>query len=273
LLGYENEDGELPIGPPSPWGPNGTFMVYREFDQHVDRFEEFIACSAKAQGIDEDAIRAKIVGRWDNGDPAVRPRPDLELQYRCPKCEAGPGRSCVDGGEDVRSHPERVEVAITLRGSRTRLNDFRYSEDPNGWGCPVGAHVRRTNPRDSLPGGGEQTMRHRIIRRGMPFQELDQGTVKREGLAFVCLGASIEEGFEFIQRNWINDGAAFGLGSAPDFLLHTSANRNEAKMVIPGFRPTVLSAPPQPFVTVRACEYLFVPSRVACAALAAFLWL
>ena len=30
LLGYENEDGELPDGPPAPLGPNGTFMVYRE---------------------------------------------------------------------------------------------------------------------------------------------------------------------------------------------------------------------------------------------------
>jgi hypothetical protein len=39
-------------------------------------------------------------------------------------------------------------------------------------------------------------------------------------------------------------------------------------MVIPGYRPVDLPPPERPFVTVRGCEYLFVPSRRASAWLA-----
>ena len=35
------------------------------------------------------------------------------------------------------------------------INDFRYeAEDPHGMKCPIGAHTRRTNPRDYLNGDG-----------------------------------------------------------------------------------------------------------------------
>jgi Dyp-type peroxidase family len=238
LLGYENEDGDLPAGPPAPLGPNGTFMVYREFDQNRDLFREFISKAADKTGLAEEELKAKIVGRWPDGSPAVR------------------------------FPPEESDPANHVDGMRFRANDFHYREDPRGWGCPLGAHVRRANPRDSLPGGGEQTMRHRIIRRGMPFVIGDPEHPERQGLAFVCLSASIASGFEFIQRNWISNGAAFGLGSARDFLFQESP---QDKMVIPGYRPIILEPPEKPFVTVRGCEYFFVPSRVACAWLAALL--
>ena len=100
-------------------------------------------------------------------------------------------------------------------------------------------------------------MRHRIIRRGMPY---DDGGEK--GLIFICLGASLGNGFEFIQRNWIAGGEALGLGRDPDFLLAPA--RSRARMVISGPHNAVLEAPDEPFVTVRGCEYLFVPSRRGC---------
>ena len=146
--------------------------------------------------------------------------------------------------------------------NRRRANDFRYEDDAYGFGCPLGAHVRRANPRDALPGGAERTMRHRIIRRGMPYG--DKG--EQEGLAFICFSASIENGFEFIQREWLNRGDAFGLGSQPDFLLqqHDPADgKLKGKLVIQGARQIVLDPPDEPFVRVRGCEYLFVPSRSA----------
>ena len=50
-------------------------------------------------------------------------------------------------------------------------NDFLFgTEDPQGLRCPLGAHIRRANPRESFePGSHEQieiTNRHRIIRVG-----------------------------------------------------------------------------------------------------------
>ena len=232
LLGYENEDGVMPVGPPPPLGPNGTYMVYREMDQYRATFERYVAQQAARVGMTEDELAAKIIGRWKDGTPVARP-------------------------------PEEPDIAA----ERRRANDFRYEDDAHGFGCPLGAHVRRANPRDALPGGAERTMRHRIIRRGMPYGSWKGTGDDQAGLAFICFSASIENGFEFIQREWINTGEAFGLGNEPDFLLQQPDLNNKltGKTVIQGYRPIVLPPPPKPFVSVRGCEYLFVPSRRALA--------
>ena len=237
MLGYENEDGILPSGPPAPLGPNGTFMVYRPISQDVVGFNAHIDSEAARLKMPAAQLRAKLVGRWSDGTP-------LTLS------------------------PERPDGLIA--NDRRRANDFLYQErgngypgDTEGYGCPLGAHVRRSNPRDALPGGGERTMRHRIIRRGMPYGE--RGGDGDRGLAFVCFGASIRDGFEFIQRTWCNAGTQFGLGSDRDPILQQGNPDQLSSMVIqaPGVRSVVLQAPPQPYVTVRGCEYLFVPARSA----------
>lgn len=237
LLGYENEDGRLPPGPSAPLGPNGTYMVYRPIEQHVEAFDSYVEEQARILDLPADVLRAKIVGRWPDGTP-------LTLS------------------------PERPDP--TIAGNRLRANDFLYQEqtngyrgDPDGYGCPLGAHIRRSHPRDGLPGGSERTMRHRIIRRGMPYGARDAG---ERGLTFVCFGASIEDGFEYIQRRWCDSGQMLGLGGQRDLLLQQGPPPKLTGMVIPGpeNRTAVLSPPPRPLVTVRGCEYLFLPSRTAC---------
>ena len=232
MLGYENESGIHPEGPPAPLGPNGTFMVYRKLEQHVKRFREHMESEAVRLGFDQPTLEARIVGRWQDGTPLAR-RP------------AGPDEA----------------VAV----DRRLANAFDYRDDPEGVHCPLGAHVRRTNPRSGLPGGGEVTMRHRIIRRGMPYgPRWPEHAPDGRGLIFISYGSSIAEGFETIQRLWCDDGEALGLGSKPDYLLQHSAmegmnvGRNRAG------RPSRIDPPEQPFVTVRGCAYLFVPSRRAC---------
>jgi Dyp-type peroxidase family len=246
VLGYDNEDGRPPPAPPAPLGPNGTFMVYREIEQFVGRFNAHIATcveelAAKPWVRDlpvnarADGVKAKIVGRWPDGTPLV-------LSPRAPQ--------------------------PLIADSAQRANNFLYWDlppyDRNGGRCPLGAHIRRSNPRDALPGGDERTMRHRIIRRGMPYgPPYDAEPDAERGLAFVCFGASIESGFEFIQGNWLNDGDAFGLGLQPDYLLQTDGTWPMVVQEADGDF-SVLPAPKEPFVEVKRCEYLFVPSRQAC---------
>lgn len=238
ILGYANEDGILPAGPPAPLGPNGTFMVYRPMSQDVETFDRYVDDEAERLSFLPELIRAKIVGRWRDGTP-------LTLS------------------------PERPNALIA--DNRRRANDFLYGEDrigsesdADGYACPLGAHVRRSNPRDTLPGGGERTMRHRIIRRGMPYGPLD-GDGDR-GLVFVCYSASISDGFEFIQRSWFNTGTELGLGDERDPLLQQGDPGQLSGMVLPmaDGQPVMLKPPPKPFVTARGCEYLFLPSRRGC---------
>jgi Dyp-type peroxidase family len=211
-------------------GVAASFMVVRKLRQHVDRFTSFLREHAGPDSDRQEWLAAKILGRWRDGTPLER-WPD------------GPGGSGVDVGE---------------------LNAFRFGGDSQGLRCPVGAHIRRANPRDALGWQGRLTKRHRIIRRGMPDgpppadPAVDDGADR--GLMFVCFQASIARQFEVVQGRWLDDGDAFGLGGDRDFLV--GAGSAAGKMTIPGERPLLLR--PQPdFVTTRGGDYFFVPSLTA----------
>jgi Dyp-type peroxidase family len=214
VLGYEDEGGTTPPAPPGI-GFNGSYMVVRKLEQDVDGFSAFLDKNANG---DRDRLAAKILGRWRDGTPLVL-SPD-------------------------KPDPRRAD-------DLGWLNEFTYAFDPDGFSCPIGAHIRRANPRDSLDRAGRFTMRHRIIRRGMPYGP--EGDDQKRGLVFVCYQASIERQFEFVQSQWCNDGNAFGLGSDPDFI----AGRDGGKMTIQGRPPRFV--PMRRFVTTRGGDYFFAP--------------
>ena len=102
--------------------------------------------------------------------------------------------------------------------SLEQLNDFEYvnadgSGDPKGIRCPVGAHIRRVNPRGSpvagqgLPGGSNNA--HRIIRRGLPYGPTYDPTKPYDGIErgmlFHFINSNIENQYEFVLRRWVND--------------------------------------------------------------------
>jgi Dyp-type peroxidase family len=242
ILGYGDEETRidsqrrLPSAPSDPLGRNGTYMAWRKLREDVALFRRTIRDASELYaGHDQQKLAAKVVGRWQNGAPLVR----------------SPDAPPADFDPDAPG-----------------TNDFRYAEDPDGYGCPFGAHVRRSNPRDALGFEGELSFRHRIIRRGMPYgpalpERAMEDDREERGLIFVCFNASISRQFESIQRQWLNDGNSFHLGADTDFLL----GGNSAKMTIQGERPFFL-APQGPFVTMRGGEYLFVPGITALGAIA-----
>ena len=228
VLGHRDEDGVVP-GRDTPLLRDGTFMVWRKLEQNVAAYRSWLSSVAHGDPREQERLAAKLVGRWPNGDSLVR-SPDGH--------DPGPGRNC-----------------------------FLYGRDPHGMRCPVGAHVRRANPRDALGWRTERTRRHRLVRRGMPYgPPLDEAATEPDsnerGLIFVCLNASIARQFELIQTHWLGDGDAFGLGADRDPLV-----AGAGKLTIPGNPPRFLPAP-QPFVRNRGGEYLFVPSMDALAELA-----
>ncbi len=206
MLGYRNEYGLLPDGPPADLGRNGSFLVLRQLSQDVHGFWSFCErASARGDGSADAAARlrlaAKLVGRWPSGAPLAL-APD---------------------GDD----PALADA-----------NDFGYFEhDRDGLRCPVGAHVRRAHPRDSLdPQPGSQRSidvgkRHRLLRRGRQYgrflaqEELltagveDAWRDEPRGLHFICLGTNLARQFEFVQHTWIENAHFGGLYDNPDPLL------------------------------------------------------
>ena len=253
VLGYENEyglytdrplvddpSGVLPRDPQgsghADLGRNGSYLVVRQLHQNVAAFWRFVDGAAHGDETARVRLAAKMVGRWPSGAPLVL-FPD-----------ADPG------------DPELAK------------NDFAYHEhDRRGTRCPVGAHIRRTNPRDSLdpaPGTSrswEINRRHRLLRRGreygppLPMDEALAGDDGKErGIHFMCLNGNIQRQFEFVQHTWLNNPKFAGLYNDSDPVTAPSVPHGGTfTMPTEGVRERVTEVPR--FVSVKGGGYFFLP--------------
>ena len=81
------------------------------------------------------------------------------------------------------------------------------------------------------------------------------------GLCFVFVGAHLERQFEFVQKQWVSDGRAFGTPGEVDPLV--GPNDGTGSLTIPT-RPIRRRLTDLPrFVTTRGGEYCFAPSLTA----------
>lgn len=283
LFGYPNEYGNFtdrplldPAADPqnllqraaddpgkSDLGRNGTYLVLRDLRQDVAGFWQYLESEAQATGSSRQSLAEAMVGRRMTGEALV-----------------AAGRRQIPG----------IDAA-------NRLNHFTFQDDPYGMGCPLGAHIRRANPRNAdLPDGSAGTLSrllrtfgygkrharddliaparfHRVLRRGRAYgtpvsddEALQPGASSAEiGLRFVCLNANIARQFEFVQTAWIAGTKFGGLTQESDPLL---GNRQP----IAGCTVTSNFSVPQQsganlrlrdvpqFVTVRGGAYFFLPS-------------
>lgn len=221
VLGHPDEDGTIAPGP-----RNATFMVVRKLAQDVAAWEAQLRRWAHDDPAEAERLAALVVGRHKDGRPV--------------------GRSSTSTAR-TRSTDERA-------ARFEERNAFRYLDDPDGARCPVGAHVRRANPRDAF-GDGRLARRHRIIRRGMPYGPPYADAPEAErGLMFVCFQASIARQFELVQGDWLADGDAFGLGTQRDVLLSPGAPEGRmlaGRRLLTGHQRTV---------SLRGGGYFLVPS-------------
>jgi deferrochelatase/peroxidase EfeB len=240
VLGHvsQHRDFTFPVPVPDDFGRNGSYAVLRIARQDVAAFEAFLQSAAEQTGHSVELVAAKLCGRWRNGVPlALSPETDT------------PGAPIA---------PEA-------------MNDFDYLDDPTGLKCPIGSHIRRTNPRSSAVAGGDGQL-HRLARRGIPYgppfdpDQPDDGIER--GLITFLVNADIADQFEFVMRRWINgDTFAPGLrGTACPISGVDSPAAATFKFPVKGAKPTVLTGFAG-LVTTRAAAYCFVPSLTALRAL------
>ena len=255
LLGYANAYGEMPEGPTDAqgygFGRNGTFLVFRQLQQDVVAFWNYIATQVQRDPDAAIRLASKMVGRWPDGTPLV-------LSPDGPK-------------EGAQAHDQ-----------------FTYAHDPAhpdpyGFRCPIGSHIRRTNPRDSLNEDPVQAQalanRHRMIRRsrayGQPLVEdmdpkkllaaTDNGA--KRGLHFICLNAAINRQFEFVQNLWANSPKFGNLYDGPDPLVGV-LDGQQGNFTVQA-EPVRCSYGGMPrFVQVRGGAYFFLPGIQAVRTLA-----
>lgn len=235
LLGYPDEQNSRQLLPANQkLRDNGTYMVFRKLEQDVVAFREFTKQKELPEG--PGTLAAQMIGRWPDGTPLV-------------------------------DHPKGPA------GLAEPANDFLYqATDPQGLSCPIGAHVRRANPRDTNE--RDEARRHRLFRRGISYggdllPERPPSNPTPRGLLFVSLQARIDRQFEFVQARWMNNGAFSGqAGANLDPLTGAHKERTCDAFLPSGTRRAPITGLPR-FVTLRGGDYFFIPSFSALAAMKA----
>src|SRR3569833_1816322 len=291
VLGYPNEyglytprpllpascdpKGSLPRAEDSPdsvdLGRNGSYLVIRQLRQDVRGFWQALDARAGGVDVEREWLASQLVGRTRDGAPIAVDRP----------IRAATSASTRPTAKATSPAPENT--------------DFTFDADPAGHQFPIGAHIRRTNPRNAdLPPDCEglitrlirilglssraraqdlaaSTRFHRLLRRGReygaqlpPEQALELETPVESGLHFMCLTANIQRQYEFVQSAWLMSTHFNGLHRESDPLL---GNRQSGPG---GLRCDYFSMPksdgptrrleklPQ-FVTVAGGAYFFLP--------------
>ena len=236
LLGYPNQFGgkfKYPVPQPDPLGINGSFAAFRILKQEVDAFERFLRDTAPKIGMSMEMLAAKLCGRWRNGVPLVL-SPDT----------------------DTPDPPIADE----------QRNNYDYVPgDIRGYRCPIGAHMRRSNPRGESIAGGDGHKR-RIIRRGMPYGPPYDPTNPNDGIERGLLGlfinVSLKDQFEFIMSTWLNDGDFAGINNTLDPLVGNNTP-GESRFLIPSQKGTQTVTGFPRFVITRGSVYCFLPSITA----------
>jgi deferrochelatase/peroxidase EfeB len=244
LLGYPSQHPGFtyPMPIPAELGRNGSYAAFRVLAQDVDGFAEFLREQSVRTGLPEELIAAKLCGRWRNGTPLAL-SPDT----------------------DTPDPPIAAEA----------MNDFDYVGsygDERGLRCPVGSHARRMYPRGSRVAGGGGHL-HRIVRRGITYGPTYDPANPRDGhergLLGLFIGVSLRDQFEFLMRDWANDGRfAAGLGRSNDPLIG-SQTHSDGRFTIPIPTGHVVLDGLSRFVTTRGGAYCFLPSVTAMRHLAA----
>ena len=242
-------------------GRNGSYLVMRQLSQDVHGFWQYLDRLANGQAARREQLAAAMVGRTLQGEP-------LTL----------------------------LDPSPPASGPAPDLNAFSYGADPRGVRCPLGAHVRRANPRNAdLPPGEPgllswfkrtlgfdaqaldqdrvaSTRFHRLLRRGraygaaVPLAQALAAPPDRDppGLHFICLGANIARQFEFVQSAWLDSSHFDGLQRESDPLLGTrlpapdGAATDHFSIPQPEGPDQRLTGLPQ-FVTVQGGAYFFLP--------------
>src|SRR6185437_6368453 len=149
-----------------------------------------------------------------------------------------------------------------------RNNNFNYAKmDPVGYAVPLGAHIRRMNPRDTAV----NMNRRRMIRRGAAYgPPLPEGAAEdgvERGIAAFVLCASIVRQFEFAQNVWINDPNFHELGNEHDPIIGHQDGSYDMTIPKRPVRKKITGLPA--FTTVKGGAYFFLPGLRALRYLAA----
>ncbi|HJT49547.1 MAG TPA: Dyp-type peroxidase [Nitrososphaeraceae archaeon] len=158
---------------------DGTYMVFQKIEHDLDQWRQ-LSAHEQEQWVGRNKVTGLLLGTPENEDQKF-----IEaLKKQDPKAKQLLRRLL-----DNQSDPEKLFYNSEI---------FRNS-------VPAWSHVRKANPRQEKMPSGKELQKKIIFRRGYPFMEAGLNNRTISGLLFVCFQRDIENSFEFIKRNWLNN--------------------------------------------------------------------
>ena len=248
VFGYKQQSRNDPRNPDDimmscpEWGRNGSYLVFRRLRQDVAAFRAFMRAEAERlrsrpgfADLTVKRLASLFVGRWPSGAPLMRAANEDDEKL---------GKDSF--ASNYFQYSENSPPPLPLKPEVGHTQDtFPLSmRDRRGTTCPLSAHVRKVNPRDTAT---EQGTRHDVLarlimRRGIPFgpvypgglddaagaAPLAEGELEAQrGLNFICYQSSIENQFVFLQRNWANHAANPNSGGGEDPIIGNGAEDHQ----------------------------------------------
>lgn len=227
FLGHKGDPNlRRPTKPPA-WAKEGSFFVFRQLDQKVPEFENFLQETApKITGSNyqgeggPEKLGAHLMGRWKSGTPDPSTSDPLISRQELTRRIGAPVAKAVD-----RDDP-----------SLAWDNKFDYRPNKSIKGCPFSAHTRKMRPRsdekaavgteedgdetplpepedsDQSEAEGQEESPNVILRRGISFgpeltdqEKKEKKTIESRGILFTCYQSMIRDGFNFLMtRKYTN---------------------------------------------------------------------
>lgn len=236
LLGcnYVNQyGGNFIAALPGALCDNATYAAVRILEQDSAGFEALLSDVAAKFDVDREWVAAKLMGRWRNGEP-------LTLSPEAPS------------GTMSFNHLNHFDFGPNSTNSA-------YFDDFDGTRCPIGAHIRRLNPRGALVTGKPHS--RRLIRRGMAYgPKYQAGTPDAQvprGLFGLFICGDLEMQYEFMLNVWANQNiATSGQIMATDPIL-SSTGAMFSIPVVGRSQPISFYVPK--LVTTRGALYTLMP--------------
>lgn len=168
---------------------DGTYMVFQKIEHDLDQWRQ-LSLAQQEDWVGRKKITGLLKGTLSDEEDKIL------------------GQNLQSPNDRVREEArKRLKVLVDQQQDPTQrlYDDNKFKSAVPSW-----SHIRKANPREESIDGykGDKSGRigrHIIFRRGYLFVETDENNDVRSGLYFICFQRSIDDGFEFIKKKWLNN--------------------------------------------------------------------
>jgi Dyp-type peroxidase family len=158
---------------------DGTYMVFQKIEHDLDQWRE-LTRQEQEEWVGRNKVTGLLLGTPENEDEKfieALKNDDLKAKEKLRKLL------------DDQSDPEKLFYDSEI---------FKNN-------VPAWSHVRKANPRQENMPNGKRIEKRIIFRRGYPFMETGLNNRTISGILFVSFQRDIENSFEFMKKNWLNN--------------------------------------------------------------------